>query len=136
MFERLSDSFVRTRSPIGDGWILAEDEASFRAGPRDRPSSAVRLLPGGDAWYLLQGADRELLVPDPGRRRLLWTPRVWPGAVIAGGEVVGTWRRAGPRVTIEPWGRLSTKDRDAIAAEGESLPVPEVGGRLAVQFQA
>ena len=25
----------------------------------------------------------------------LWTPRVWPGAVVVAGEVVGTWRRAG-----------------------------------------
>jgi hypothetical protein len=132
-FERLTGAFVPVRTTVGDGWILAEDEASFRAAAR--PSSAVRLLPSGDTWYLLQGLDRALLVPDAARRPLLWTPRVWPGAVTVGGEVAGTWRRAGARVSIEPWGRLAREERAAIAAEAESLPLPAVAGRIAVEFQ-
>ena len=32
--------------------------------------------------------------PDEKRRGELWTPRVWPGAVLVDGEIVGTWRRA------------------------------------------
>jgi hypothetical protein len=133
MFEALAEERLPARTPIGDGWILATDEASFR-----RPvgeSAAVRLLPSGDTWFLLQGSDRALLLPDATRRPLLWTPRVWPGAVTVGGEVVGTWRRAGPTVTIEPWGTLSAKDREAIAAEAESFPLPDVGGRIDVSFQ-
>ena len=77
------------RTPIGESWILTEDEPTFRASG-GRPASA-RLLPSGDAYFLLQGADRELLVPDADKRSTLWTPRVWPGAVLVEGEVVGTW---------------------------------------------
>jgi hypothetical protein len=71
------------RTPIGEAWILTEDEPTFRA-PGGRTPSA-RLLPSGDAYFLLQGADRELLVPDADRRRELWTSRVWPGAVLVDG---------------------------------------------------
>ena len=80
------------RTPIGDAWILTRDEPTFRAA---RGAAApARLLPSGDAYFLLQGADRELLVPDADRRGALWTPRVWPGALLVDGELVGTWRRA------------------------------------------
>ena len=76
------------RTPIGDAWILTRDEPAFRAAPSGlRPPA--RLLPSGDAYFLLQGADRELLVADADRRRALWTPRVWPGGLLVEGEVVG-----------------------------------------------
>ena len=91
-FAALGSSLLPVRTPIGDGWILAADEATFRAPPI--PAAPARLLPSGDTFFLLQGADRELLVPDADRRAMLWTPRVWPGAVLVGGEVVGTWRRS------------------------------------------
>jgi hypothetical protein len=79
------------RTPLGDAWILTRDEATFRIGAG--PVAPPRLLPSGDAYLLLQGANRELLVPDAARRSALWTPRVWPGGVLIEGEVVGTWRR-------------------------------------------
>jgi hypothetical protein len=41
--------------------------------------------PVGDAYLLLQGADRELPVPDTDRRRVLWTPHVWPGGAARSG---------------------------------------------------
>ena len=63
-----------------------DDAASFRASP-GAPPPAVRLLQQRHVEYLLQGADRELLVPDAGRRPELWTPRVWPGALLIDGEV-------------------------------------------------
>ena len=72
------------RTPVGEAWILARDEAAFRAAPG--PAAPARLLPSGDAYFLLYGADRELLVPDAGRRGELWTPRVWPGALLVGGR--------------------------------------------------
>jgi hypothetical protein len=112
------------RTPVGDAWILTSDEATFRANPR--PAAPARLLPSGDAYFLLHGADRELLVPEADRRPLLWTPRVWPGAVLVGGEIVGTWRRADTTFTIEPWRRLSRAERDAVESEAESLPLPGV----------
>ena len=62
-FDALASESLPARSPTGDGWILAADEPSFRA--PIAPATGVRLLPSGDPWYLLQGADRSLLVPDP-----------------------------------------------------------------------
>jgi len=66
------------------------------------------------------------LVPDPKRRSALWTSRVWPGAVLAEGEIVGTWRRAHANATITPWRRLSPGEREVIEAEAMSLPLPDV----------
>src|SRR5262249_17759645 len=95
ILESLGDERVPVRTRLGDGrlegWILAEDEAAFA--PERPDPRATRLLPSGDAGYLLWGADRELLVPDAARRPELWTPRVWPGALLIGGEIAGVWRR-------------------------------------------
>jgi hypothetical protein len=124
-FDALAASLTPVRSPVGDAWILTRDEPVFRA--PGGPAAPARLLPSGDAYYLLQGADRELLVPDPGRRRELWTPRVWPGAVLVEGEIVGTWRRARADVTIAAWRRPSRSEREAVEAEAAALPlsIPE-----------
>jgi hypothetical protein len=81
-------------------------------------------LPSGDTWFLLQGADRELLVPEERQRRALWTSRVWPGALLVDGETVGTWRRAEHVLTIQPWRRLSNPQRAAVEAEVSALPLP------------
>jgi ribosomal protein S18 acetylase RimI-like enzyme len=62
-------------------------------------------------------------VPDAARRAELWTSRVWPGAVVVGGEVAGTWRRAGALVTVQAFRELDPAERDAVAAEAESLPM-------------
>ena len=131
-FVALRGSLTGVRTPIGDAWILTRDEPTFRAAPT-RPAQA-RLLPSGDAYFLLQGADRELLLSDGKRRRALWTPRVWPGGVLVEGEIVGTWRRAHETVTIETWRRLSRVARDAVEAEAESLPLPGVQGRIVVRW--
>lgn len=123
VFSALRSSLVPVSTPLGDAWILASDEASFRA--EVRPRGVVRLLPSGDAYFLLQGPDRELLVPDPSHRAELWTPRVWPGALLVDGEVAGTWRRAGRRVRVQAWWDLSAVDRERIAEEVMALPLPE-----------
>jgi hypothetical protein len=131
-FETLAASLTAVRTPIGDGWILASDEAAFR-----RPggaAAAARLLPSGDVYFLLQGADRERLVPEPDRRARLWTPRVWPGAVLVGGEIVGTWRRAHAIVTVQPWRPLERAEREAIEAEAESMPLPGIDRQIAVRW--
>jgi Winged helix DNA-binding domain len=131
-FEALRGSLTPARTPIGEAWILADDEAAFRAPPK--PAAPARLLPSGDSYVLFQGADRELLVADADRRRALWTPRVWPGGVLVDGEIVGTWRRAGAAVSIETWRRLSRAERDAVEAEAESLPLPGLRGRIVVRW--
>lgn len=133
-FEALGKSITSVRTPIGDRWILSNDEPMFRAPAA--PTSAARLLPSGDTFFLLHGADRELVVPDPRRRRLLWTSRVWPGAVLVGGEIVGTWRRAEADITITAWRRLTRAERDALQSEGESLPLPFLQGRIRVHLDA
>jgi len=131
-FAALSGSLTPARTPVGDGWILTPDEPTFRAPAM--PTSTARLLPSGDTFFLLQGAARELLVPEPDRRRELWTPRVWPGAVLVGGEIVGTWRRAEATVTIQSWRRLSRAERDFVEVEAESLPLPGIRGRILVRW--
>ena len=130
--EALNSSLTGVRTPIGDAWILAEDEPAVRAS--EEPAAAARLIPSGDTYFLLQGADRELLVPEVDRRRLLWTPRVWPGAVLVAGEIAGTWRRANALVTVEPWRRLSPAERLAIEAEAATMPLPGLKGPITTRW--
>ena len=102
-FAGLEASLLRVRSPLG---------------------APARLLPSGDTYFLLDGAERELLVPREDQRQRLWTPRVWPGALLVEGEIRGTWRRAQHTVRIDAWARLSRRTRDAIEAEANALPLP------------
>jgi winged helix DNA-binding protein len=131
-FDALGGSLTPVPTPLGDAWILARDEPTFRTAPRS--GGGARLLPSGDAFFLLQGADRELLVPDADRRGALWTSRVWPGAVLVDGEIAGTWRRANEVVTIQTWRRLSRAARAAVEAEAESLPLPGLRGPIVVRW--
>jgi hypothetical protein len=121
-FAALEGSLLPVRSPHGDEWLLADDEAAMRADGTSR--SPARLLPSGDAYFLLDGTERELLVPQADRRQLLWTPRVWPGAILVDGEIRGTWRRAQHTVRIDAWTRLPGAAREAIEAEARTLPLP------------
>jgi Winged helix DNA-binding domain len=131
-FAALSASLTPAVTPAGEGWILTRDEAACRAAPG--PAAPARLLPSGDAYFLLHGADRGLLVPDPGHRAALWTSRVWPGCLLVGGEVTGTWRRADAVITITPWRPLSRAEQDAVQAEAQSLPLPGAGGQITVRW--
>ena len=96
------------------------------SGPIPGPVAPARLLPSGDAYYLLHGPERDLLVTDAARRDQLWTSRVWPGAVLVDGEIVGTWRRANEALSVQPWRRLSRPAREAVEVEAASLPLPGV----------
>jgi hypothetical protein len=131
-FEALRAELAPVRTSIGGAWILACDEPGFREPAR--PPAAARLLPSGDAYYLHWGDGRELLVPDAARRAELWTTRVWPGAVLVGGEIVGTWRRARADLSIAPWRRLTRAERDAVEAEAHSLPLPGLEGGIIVRW--
>ena len=111
---------------------MSQDEPQFRAAPR--PAAPARLLPSGDTWFLLQGSDRELLVPDERQRRALWTSRVWPGALLVEGETAGTWRRAGHVLTIQPWGRLSQAQRSEVEAEAESIRLPRIDRPMDIRW--
>ena len=133
-FDALRPELVPVRTPIGDAWIRGADEATFRAPVG--PPAAARLLPSGDPYYLLQGVDRTLLLPDRDRQAELWTSRVWPGAVLVAGEVIGTWRRAGAVLTIQSWLALPPDHREAIEAEAASLPLPGLSGPIRVRWDA
>lgn len=69
-------------------WLLQDDLESLLTATV--PAETVRLL--GPYDLFLQAKDRDLLVPDPVRRKELWPVLGRPGAVVAGGEIIGTWR--------------------------------------------
>ena len=133
-FAALGDTLLPVRTPVGDASALASDEADLR----QRPSTGApaRLLPSGDAYYLLHGRDRSLLLPEAAQRNALWTSRVWPGAVLVDGEIVGVWRRTQHEVTVEPFGRLSRTARTAVEAEAATLPLPDLARSIVVRWEA
>jgi hypothetical protein len=133
-FDGLSKSLTAVRTPIGDAWILAKDEPAFREPPG--PPAAARLLPSGDTYYLFWGAGRELVVPDAAQRSELWTSRVWPGAVLVGGQIVGTWRRAQADLSVRSWRRLTRAERDAVEAEADALPLPGIEREITVHWDS
>ena len=133
-FASLESSLLSVRSPLGDEWLLAEDEPEMLAD--EATAAPARLLPSGDAYFLLDGAERELLVPRKDQQQRLWTPRVWPGALVVEGEIRGTWRRAQHTMRIETWARLSLEARDAVEAEAASLPLPGLDRPIEVVWEA
>lgn len=105
-------------------FMLPDDvEALTAGGKADGPEPVVRLLGPYDPY--LQLRDRELLVAGEAQRKDLWRVLGRPGAIVADGEVVGTWRpRASGRkltVRIEPWGPLDAPSRARIEEQAERL---------------
>ncbi|WP_300008744.1 crosslink repair DNA glycosylase YcaQ family protein [Pseudonocardia sp.] len=118
---------VEVSGPGGPGWMTPD--ALDRA--RDaEPLRATRLLPPSDPW--LQARDREVVVPDAARRKVVWRAIGNAGAVLADGEVVGVWRSAAQRggqltVTVEAFEPLAAGRRDEIDAEAQLLAAPGSG---------
>jgi hypothetical protein len=83
----------------------------------------VRLLGGFD--LLLQGRDRDLLVPDTSRHKALWPILGRPGAVLVGTEISGTWRpkTAGSNfiLRLELWAKIGKAVRQRLEAEAVRL---------------
>jgi hypothetical protein len=132
VFEAVRKSLATVQTPIGEARILTQDEPAFSQ--TSGPVAPARLLPSGDSYILLYGADRELLVPDANRRSELWTPRVWPGGLVVNGEIAGTWRRANAAMAVHPWRRLSGAEREAVEAEANSLPMPGIEGKISISW--
>ena len=128
-FDGLARELAPVHTPIGDAWILADDDAVFRKNSGPAPA---RFLPSGDVYFLLWGSDRELLVPDPKRRAELWTTRVWPGALLVNGEITGVWRRSGTKISIDTWRRLSSPEWEVVEAEAATLPLPGLNGPITI----
>jgi hypothetical protein len=99
-----------------------DDIASLGRDP-ERVDGVVRLLGPYDLY--LQGRDRTLLLPDKARHRELWPVLGRPGAVLAGAEIVGTWRprSAGKRLRllVEPWSAWPATLERAVDAQAELL---------------
>ncbi|QJW36064.1 DNA glycosylase AlkZ-like family protein [Cellulosimicrobium protaetiae] len=110
-------------------WVLADDvERLVGAAARLRDARAagepvVRLV--GPYDLSLQLRDRVTLVPDASRAKDLWRVLGRPGAVLADGEVVGTWRprASGRRLTVltDPWVPWDARLTDAVAEQAERL---------------
>lgn len=132
-FDALQNTLTPVRTPVGDAFILEEDESAFRA--TDGVVAPVRLLPSGDSYILLKDRDRELLVLNANHRRSLWTPRVWPGGLLVGGEIVGTWRRSDATLKVQLWRKLSVAERTAVEEEAQSLPLPGIMGEIIVKWE-
>jgi hypothetical protein len=101
----------------GVAWLLRED-----AGKLADPVRAAGVLLLGPGDPLLLGRDRETLVPDPARRKKLWTAINAPGVVIVEGDVAALWRacKQGKQlaVTVEAFAPV---DRDAVQAAVDRL---------------
>ena len=99
-------------------WLLAED-----ADRPDDPPAATRLLGPFDLY--LQARDRSLLVDDTARAKELWRTLGRPGGVLAGGEIVGTWRarKSGSALTVsvDLWAPVPPSVRTAIGEQAERL---------------
>ncbi len=132
-FEGLGKALLAVATPMGERMVLASDEEALRS--TSGATAPARLLPSGDAYTLLKGDDRVLLVPQAARREALWTPRVWPGAVLVGGDIVGTWRRANEQMKIATWRRLTRAERAAVEEEALSLPLPGIAGALKITWE-
>ena len=89
----------------------------------DSDTELVRLLGGFD--LLLQGRDRDLLVPDTSKHKALWPVLGRPGAVLIGTEIGGVWRpkTAGPKFTLrlELWTEIGKAVRQRLEAEAVRL---------------
>lgn len=133
-YASLEPALVPIRSPLGDEWLLAADEPTIREA--EQPAATARLLPSGDTYFLLDGAERELLLPQAGQRQRLWTSRVWPGALLADGEIRGSWRRSQHTVRIDAWTPLSPAAHAAVEAEARSLPLPGLDRAIEVEWES
>jgi winged helix DNA-binding protein len=130
-FASLADELIPVRTPLGDEWLLTSDEQAIRD---TFPSATTRLLPSGDAYFLLDRTERTILLPRAEHRAQLWTARVWPGALLVDGEVRGVWRRGQHKVDVDTFGKLSRAQRDAVEAEAANLPLPALEREIVVQW--
>lgn len=104
-------------------WMLAADQKELTTGSAGPTATAVRLL--GPYDLFLQARDRPLLVADPAHAKTLWPVLGRPGAVLAGGEIAGTWRprQSGRKLTVavELWAPAPARVRTAITEQAERL---------------
>lgn len=117
-FQLLSEELSEVNVMGRESWVLNE---SMNGLQRASPAETIRLLPQGDPY--LCTLDHQFIVPGKAQRAELWPRSVWPGALFVRGELVGTWRRQLGRVTIRPWRKISSGDKEAVRKEVETMPI-------------
>jgi hypothetical protein len=139
---RLGEVFARLRPGLRtfrdeQGRELFDLPDAPRPGP-DVPAP-VRLVAEFDN-LVLSHADRTRVISDGGRQRMFTPNGIFPGTVLVDGFVAGMWRMARAKgaaaVTVEPFGELPARDREAVEAEAVRLlefAAPQ-GARREVRF--
>jgi hypothetical protein len=129
------DGLVEVRVDGRRTWLPADTVDALHD---TEPSQAVRLLPPSDP--LLQGRDRDLLVPERAHQKALWRVLASPGAVLVDGEIVGTWRakRSGKGrldVEVQPFDGLSAADRVNIDEQAQRAAAVRGVAEASVRFE-
>ncbi|MGE5292726.1 MAG: winged helix DNA-binding domain-containing protein [Micromonosporaceae bacterium] len=94
--------------------------------PRPDPGTPapVRLVAEFDN-LILSHADRSRVISDRDRQRLFTRNGIFPGTVLVGGFAAGTWRitrsRGDAALTVELFGPIPPRDRQAVTREAERL---------------
>ncbi len=109
----LSDRLVEVDVEGTASYVVADDAESLASA---RPSSAVRLLPGHDAWVMGPGTKDEQVVPAD--RRTPVTRKA--NLVVSGGVVTGTWSAKGDELVVT-WLDPADPPRRALADEADRL---------------
>ncbi|MDQ3537708.1 MAG: winged helix DNA-binding domain-containing protein [Actinomycetota bacterium] len=117
-------------------WIGEEQVEPLRHA--SQAADLVRLLPPSDPY--LQARDRDLLVPEKARQKMVWRILGNPGAVLVGHEIAGVWRvraagKARVEVTVQPFDGVSTAVRTAIAAEAEGVAAVRGASDVRVRYE-
>lgn len=129
----VSVSDVDSREPR---FVLADDIDALCGAADELARGTVRLAGPQDPYVQLR--DRDTLVAHEARRKEMWRIIGRPGAVLADGDLVGTWRpRTSGRtltITVEPWTKLSRQVRAAIEEEAQRLADHRGGLSPTVRF--
>ena len=114
-----------TLAPVLDrlGLERHDDLLDLPGSPRPDPDTPAppRFIGTWDASLLVH-ARRTGFLPEEHRPKIFHTkaPQSFPTFTVDG-AVAGTWRYAGGRVEVSPFGRLAAADRRALEAEAEGL---------------
>ena len=117
LVEELEPELQKVSADTPLRFITADTADLFADPPEPRP---LLLLPPDDLVV-----NRRTTRPDvePVVAGRLWPKAPPPGAVIASGEVVGTWRRQGRHVTIHPWITMTPEQLRLASDLAEAFPL-------------
>jgi DNA glycosylase AlkZ-like len=113
-FTALGDQLAQVEVDGEEAYIRAEDADELAAA---RPSAAVRLLPGFDAYVLGPGTEDGRVTPSA-RRTVVSRQAGWISPVVlAQGVVRGTWTLDGDEARIAWFGEAGRPPRKALGTE-------------------